>query len=113
MKETRLKILQYATGIGLFVVAGWHIWFSHLSSGEEITEWGSVTERATSSGWLVFYVLLLIFGIYHGLHGLRTIILELSIPNAAVKALDLTLLAIGIAIFGYAVYIPIHAFVSG
>lgn len=110
MKETRLKILQYLTGIGLFAVAGWHMWFSHLSGGEEVTEWSSVSERAASGGWLAFYILLLVFGIYHGLHGLRTIILELSVPDSAVRVLDGLLVLVGIAVFGYAAYIPISAF---
>ena len=109
MKETRLKVLQYATGIGLFVLAGWHILFSLLSD-EEITKWGSVSERAASTGWLVFFILLLIFGLYHGLHGLRTIILELPVPKPPVKILDWILVIIGIAIFAYAAYIPISAY---
>ncbi len=109
MKETRLKILQYITGIGLFFFIGAHLFASYLSSGEP-TSWESVSERAASSGWLTLYLFLLIFGLYHGLHGLRTIILELSIPNSAVKVLDWALLAIGVAIFGYAAYIVINAF---
>ena len=109
MKETRLKILQYITGIGLFLFAGTHLIVSHLSSGEPTT-WESVSDRAASAGWLTLYLLLLIFGLYHGLHGLRTIILEFSFPNYAVRVLDWALVAIGIAIFGYAAYIPISAF---
>ncbi len=109
MKETRLKILQYATGIGLFFVAGWHLWFSHLTSGE-VSDWQSVSERAASGGWLAFYILLLVFGLYHGLHGLRTVILELSLPEGAARAVDWVLLVVGLGIFGYAAYIPINAF---
>lgn len=109
MKETRLKTLQYLTGVGLFFFAGVHLLVSHLSSGEPTT-WESVSQRASSSGWLTLYILLLIFGLYHGLHGLRTVILEFSVPNSAVKFLDLALVTIGIAIFGYAAYIPISAF---
>ena len=109
MKETRLKILQYITGIGLFFFAGTHLIVSHLSSGEPTT-WESVSDRAASAGWLTLYLFLLIFGLYHGLHGLRTIILEFSFPNYAVRVLDSALVTIGIAIFGYAAYIPISAF---
>lgn len=109
MKETRLKILQYITGIGLFFFAGAHLLVSHLSSGEPTT-WESVSERAASSGWLTLYIFLLIFGLYHGLYGLRTIILELSLPSSAVKVLDRALLAVGAAIFGYTAYVAINAF---
>lgn len=109
MKETRLKILQYITGIGLFFFAGTHLIVSHLSSGEP-TSWESVSDRAASAGWLTLYLFLLIFGLFHGLHGLRTIILEFSFPSYAVRVLDWALVTIGIAIFGYAAYIPISAF---
>lgn len=109
MRETRLKILQYVTGAGLFIIAGYHLWFSQMG-GEEATSWESVTERAQSAGWLVFYILFLVFVIYHGLHGLRTIVLELSLPDSAARTLDWVLLAVGLAILGYAAYIPISAF---
>jgi len=109
MRETNLKILQYITGIGLFFLVGLHIIVIYLSSGEQ-TDWGAVSDRAVSAGWLTFYVLLLIFGLYHGIHGLRTIILELPIPKPPARVLDWTLVVIGIAILGYAVYIPVNAF---
>ena len=109
MRESHLKILQYITAIGIFFLVGLHLIISHLSSGEP-TDWTSVAQRAASAGWLAAYILILIFGIYHGLHGVRGLILELSLPNRAVKIMNWTILFIGIAVFGYAVYIPIHAF---
>lgn len=109
MRENHLKILQYITGIGIFFLVGLHLIISHLSSGEA-TDWTSVAQRASSASWLAAYILILIFGIYHGLHGVRGLILELSLPNRAVKIMNWTILFIGIAVFGYAVYIPIQAF---
>ncbi len=108
MRETKLKILQYITGIALFFFVGTHLIISHLGS-EEVTEWTSVADRAASSGWLAFYILLLLFGIYHGIHGLRTVILE-SVPKLPANILDSALVIIGLAIFGYALYIPVSTF---
>ena len=108
MRETKLKILQYITGIALFFFVGTHLIISHLGS-EEVTEWTSVADRAASSGWLAFYIILLIFGLYHGIHGLRTIILE-AIPRLSTKTLDFALVIIGVVVFGYALYIPVSAF---
>jgi succinate dehydrogenase / fumarate reductase membrane anchor subunit len=108
MSETRLKLLQYITGIGLFFLAGIHLIVSHLSGGEPAS-WESISERAASAGWLALFLLLLIFGLYHGIHGLRTIIIE-SIPRLPAKYVDWTLIAAGVAIFIYAAYIPINAF---
>jgi len=109
MREVHLKTLQYVAGIGIFFLVGLHLLISHLGSGEP-TEWSSVSQRAASAGWLAIYILILIFGIYHGMHGIRGLILELSLPNKAVKVLNWAMLSIGIAVFGYAVYIPINAF---
>jgi succinate dehydrogenase / fumarate reductase membrane anchor subunit len=109
MREVHLKTLQYVAGIGIFFLVGLHLLISHLGSGEP-TEWSSVSQRAASAGWLAIYILILIFGIYHGMHGIRGLILELSLPNKAVKVLNWSMLSIGIAVFGYAVYIPINAF---
>ncbi len=109
MRETHLKFLQYLTGIGIFFLVGLHLLISHLGSGEP-EAWSSVSRRAASAGWLTIYVLILIFGIYHVLHGVRGIILEFSLPQTAVKALNWAIVCTGLAIFGYAVYIPINAY---
>lgn len=108
MSETRLKLLQYITGIGLFFLVGIHLIVSHLSSGEPAS-WESVSQRAASAGWMALYLLMLIFGLYHGIHGLRTVIIE-SIPRLPARYVDWTLIAAGVAIFIYAAYIPINAF---
>ncbi len=111
MREVHWKLLQYLTGIGIFFLVGYHLIFSHFQN-DEVTEWSSVSERAANAGWFTFYVLILIFGIYHVMHGIRGIILEFSLPPSAVKALDWAIVLIGVAAFGYAVYIPINGFIS-
>ncbi|MFO8102171.1 MAG: hypothetical protein R6U37_08430 [Dehalococcoidia bacterium] len=109
MKESRLKVLQYVSGIAIFILAGWHILFSHFVE-DEVTTWESVADRAADNWWFAFYVLLLIFGLYHGIHGLRTIILEyFSISDSSVQVLDYVLFIIGLAILGYGIYIPVDA----
>ena len=112
MKETRLKILQYVTGIGLLFFAGWHLWFSHIGhDSKDVSEWESVAERASSAGWLIFYIAFILFVVYHGLHGLRAVILEwFSVPDRSVKVLDSILLVVGIGVIGYAAYIPLDTF---
>jgi succinate dehydrogenase hydrophobic anchor subunit len=109
MRENHLKILQYVTGIGIFFLVGLHLLLMHLAGGDP-EDWTSVAGRAASASWLAAYILILIFGIYHGLHGVRGVILEFSLPDRAVKVLNYSLVFIGIAVFGYAVYIPVHAF---
>jgi succinate dehydrogenase / fumarate reductase membrane anchor subunit len=109
MRENHLKILQYIAGIGIFFLVGLHLLLMHLASGDP-ESWSSVAQRAASAGWLAIYILILIFGIYHGLHGVRGLILEFSLPDRAVKVLNWSIVFVGIAVFGYAVYIPVHAF---
>ena len=81
----------------------------HLGGGDP-ESWSSVARRAASAGWLTLYIFILIFGIYHVLHGIRGIVLEFSLPPSAVKVLDWSIVLIGVAVFGYAVYIPINGF---
>lgn len=109
MKETRLKILQYVAGVALFFFVGLHLLLSHLAGGSPESA-GSVAGRAASAGWLTIYVFLLVFGLYHGLHGVRGVILEFSLPERVVKAVDWGLVLLGLAVFGYAVYIPVNGF---
>ncbi len=111
MREIHWKLLQYLTGIAIFFLVGYHLIFLHFQN-DEVTEWSSVSHRAASAGWLTFYVLILIFGIYHVLHGIRGIILEFSLPPSAVKVLDWAIVLTGLAVFGYAVYIPINGFIG-
>lgn len=110
MKETRLKLLQYITGVGLFALAGAHVVYLHLIK-DDASEWKSVADRASDLGWVIFYIALLVFGLYHGIHGLRTIILEwFSVRDEKVKVLDTVLVIVGISILGYASYIAINAY---
>jgi succinate dehydrogenase hydrophobic anchor subunit len=110
MKETRLKLLQYITGVGLLVLAGVHVIYLHLVK-DDADEWKSVAERAADFGWVIFYLALIAFGLYHGLHGLRTIILEwFSVADDKVKYLDTLLVMVGIAILTYAAFIPLNAY---
>jgi len=110
MRENHWKILQYVTGAGLFfLVGGYHLLLMHLGGGDP-ESWSSVARRAASAGWLTLYIFILIFGFYHGLHGVRGLILELSLPNRAIKALNWSIVIIGLAVFGYAIYIPVKAF---
>src|SRR4030067_3539951 len=108
MREVHLKTLQYVAGIGIFFLVGLHLLISHLGSGEP-EAWSSVSQRATSAGWLTIYILILVFGIYHVMHGVRGIILEFSLPQTAVKALNWTIVFIGVVILGFSVFILINA----
>jgi succinate dehydrogenase / fumarate reductase membrane anchor subunit len=118
MKEVHLKLLQYLSGIVILVLLGIHMILMHLDDvlrffGKEVGDvrsWGSVSERASSAGWLIFYIILLALVIYHALYGLRVIISELSISTSKIKALNWILIIFGIAIFAYAIYIPISSY---
>ena len=110
MRESHLKILQYIAGIALFFLVATHLVVALVLGDPK--SWEAVSARAASASWLAFYVLLLVFGLYHGINGLRTIILELPIPKPPAKVIDGTLVVVGIALFGYAVYIPINALLA-
>lgn len=117
MREVNLKIMQYISGIAILVLLGIHMVIMHLDDilrffGKDVGDvrsWASVSERAASGGWLVFYILLLVFVIYHALYGLRVIVSEFSLPPSKIRALNWIFTILGIAIFAYAVYIPLSS----
>jgi succinate dehydrogenase hydrophobic anchor subunit len=118
MREVHLKILQYTTGIVILFLLAIHLVLMHLDDilkvfgrvAGDMTTWGSVSERAASTGWLVFYIVFLAVAIYHGLYGLRVIISEFSLSPAAISLLNWILTIFGIGLFAYAAYIPISAY---
>ncbi len=118
MREVYLKLLQYVTAVASFFLLATHLVLLHLDDilrvlgveAGDMTAWSSVSERAASAGWLAFYIVFLAVALYHGLYGLRGIVSELSLPPGAIRMLNWVLVIIGIALFAYAVYIPISAY---
>lgn len=116
MRAAYWRLLQLVTAVVVFFLLAAHMSLLKLGhfvgifgAQEPSVSWSSVTERAASAGWTSFYVILLAVGLYHGLYGLRAVLLELSLPSVIARSLDYALVAVGVAVFAFGSYIAISA----
>jgi len=117
MRDRTLWTWHIGAGVVILVLLGLHMAIMHLDAtlgifgvaGAEPVEWESVVLRAQSLFFTVTYVLLLGAALYHGLYGLRNILLELN-PGAAVRrAIDVGLSLVGLALFGFGTWAALAA----
>ncbi|MDY6820323.1 MAG: hypothetical protein SVN78_01730 [Deferribacterota bacterium] len=102
--------LHICAGVALIVLLGFHMILMHLtdiisfitSSHVEPLHFESVLERGKSVYYFIFYLLLLLIGLYHGLYGLKNILVEIfysdkssRITNVAIWIFGLILLFVG------------------
>ena len=107
MRERTLWTLHLGAGGLVLVFLALHMAIMHLDltggpfgvAGANAVDWASVAERAREAFFTVTYVVLLGAALYHGLFGLRNILLELSPGVAARRAIDVGLSAVGLLLF--------------
>ena len=97
-----------AAGLVILVCLSLHMATMHLDAllglfnrpGTEAIDWTNVADRARLAFYAVMYVVLLGAALFHGLYGLRNILLELD-PGAGLrKALGGLLVVVGVGLFG-------------
>ncbi len=117
MRERTLWTLHLGAGGLVLVFLALHMAIMHLDltggpfgvAGASAVDWASVAERARSVFFTVTYVVLLGAALYHGLYGLRNILLELS-PGAAMRrTIDLGLSGVGLALFAFGTWAALAA----
>ncbi len=90
MKESILWLFQIVTGILIFVLLGLHISAQHLGT------FGSFPDLSSFA-----YKTLLFVALYHGLFGLRSVLLEINLGRGAEKAISWLLFLGGLVFFIY------------
>ena len=118
MRNTYLWLLQLITGILIAVLLGIHMVVLHLDAvlgffGAEATEptsWKAMVDRAGQGAWVGLYIALLAFALYHGLNGLRNIVLELAPSPRVSRWVTSFVIALGIVGFIWGAYVPIALF---
>lgn len=117
MTDRSMWTKHVGAGLVILVLLGLHMVVMHLDTtvgafgvpGSKPIEWPSVLARMKSVGFALSYVLLLAAALYHGLYGLRNILLELS-PGPALRAtVSYGLLLLGIALFFFGTYVAMMA----
>jgi succinate dehydrogenase / fumarate reductase membrane anchor subunit len=118
VRNTYLWLLQLVTGGLILLFGGTHMVLMHLDDilgffGIDIgepTTWASMMDRAGRGFWLAFYIIFLALVLYHGLNGLRGIILELTPSPRMERLVTGLILALGIIAFGLGIYVPAQLF---
>lgn len=105
MDERGWWLLSLAAAVALVVLLGAHMAVQHYdavlralgwSQGPPARSFTAVTSRGRTAVWAATYGLLLIFALYHGLYGLRGMLLEVW-PRAA-RVITAVLAAAGVAV---------------
>jgi succinate dehydrogenase hydrophobic anchor subunit len=114
MRDRTLWTWHIGAGLVILVLLGLHMAIMHLNqtlgiSGAEPVEWASVAQRATSAFFTVTYVILLGAALYHGLYGLRNILLELNPGPTVRRIVDVGLAVLGVGLFVFGTWAALAA----
>jgi succinate dehydrogenase hydrophobic anchor subunit len=118
MKESSKWTLHIAAGVVILILLGLHMLTMHMQTllnwmglgTEHVTSAAAVFERAREVFYMFTYIILLGAALYHGLYGLRNIILELIPGKGAERTIGGLLTVIGLAFFALGTYAAIAAF---
>ncbi|MFC2005345.1 hypothetical protein ACFLVG_00045 [Chloroflexota bacterium] len=118
MRNTYLWFGQLITGILIAVLLGIHMVIQHLDAvlgffgvdTGETTGWAAMVDRASQGIWVGLYIALLAVGLYHGINGLRGIILESTSSAKTGRIVTWVLTVFGIIIFGWGTWVPFYLF---
>lgn len=119
MRETHLWLLSLASAVIILVLLAVHFAVMHYSTvftGQSIEEARSLSEviaRGRSAVQMIVYVLFLAVALYHGLYGLRGIILELPLAQTWSRPVSLIILIVGLLFFAYGTYVTWWTFATG
>jgi succinate dehydrogenase hydrophobic anchor subunit len=118
MRDQALWTWHLGAGILIAVLLGTHMAIMHLNlivnlfnpAGGHPIEWANVVARAKSAGFMIFYILLLGAGLFHGLYGLRNILLELNPSRGTRQFITALVLIGGLGLFAYGTWAAIVSF---
>jgi succinate dehydrogenase hydrophobic anchor subunit len=108
MKETKYWTGHIFAGAALLFLLGFHFLYTHIGSllfgvEDNITE--KISQgRDARTGFLVFFVVLLGLGLYHGLYGLKNIIFELVSCRNCQRIISALLVIMGLFLFAFGSY---------
>jgi succinate dehydrogenase hydrophobic anchor subunit len=111
MRETRLWILSLASSglIGVLLVL--HFALMHFApvfynqTVEQARSFPEMLARGQNIIQMIVYILFLAFALYHGLYGLRGIMLELPVFRKWQPSVSGGLLLLGVVFFAYGAYV--------
>jgi succinate dehydrogenase hydrophobic anchor subunit len=118
IRDAKLWTWHVGAGLVILVFLGLHMvvmhmdamlgWFS--AAGTTPIDWVNVVERGRSVFFAVSYVVLLGAALFHGLYGLRNIVLELDPPAGLRKAVGVVLGLVGVGMFVFGTWAALASF---
>lgn len=118
MRESSKWTLHIIAGVAILVLLGLHMLIMHMQTlmgwlglgTENVTSFQAVAQRGQEAFFMVTYIILLGAALYHGLYGLRNILLELVSGRVAQRAVGGLLTLVGVTFFALGTYAAIAAF---
>jgi succinate dehydrogenase / fumarate reductase membrane anchor subunit len=115
MRKTYVQLFHLITGVLIAVLLGIHMVIMHLDNilaffgaGDlDPTSWVSMIARSGQGLWIGVYIALLAVVLYHGLNGLRGIILEVTSSASTGRILTWVIIAFGAIAFVWGSYVPV------
>jgi len=111
--------LQRVTGVALVILLTLHIVVNHIFNIAEVEDeklpglvvFSDVADRFETAGYWVMAILILAFVLFHGLNGIRNILLDYGLRGTGDKVATGALLGVGLAAFTFGI-IAVAAFVT-
>ncbi len=97
-------LLQRISAVGLIVVLGVHLYVLHFAGEHAALTVAGVSIRLRTLTYMLVDYGLLAFALYHGLYGLRNVLLDYTTRERSVKAITTVLWIVGLVAFGYGAY---------
>jgi succinate dehydrogenase cytochrome b556 subunit len=97
-------LLQRVSGLLLLFYLFLHLWILHYSNLPDKATFDSILMRLQSPFFLIFDLMLLALVIFHGLNGLRVIIIDFGIDTRTQKIVFILLMLMGVSMFLFGVY---------
>lgn len=100
---------QRLSGVALLFLITVHMWRLHYANPEVHPEYADLVERLGTIGWITFDISLLILALFHGLNGVRNIVLDYTNKEPIIRRWNIGLGTIGVifSLFGGAAVIKI------
>ncbi len=99
-----LWIVQRLTAVGLIVILATHLWVTHFAEPESMIVFGAVASRLRTTLFMVVDYGLLGFALFHGLNGVRNVLLDWGLGGWAERLTTWAIVALGVAAFVYGAF---------